>query len=198
MKVYVGATFSRYPEARAVMDALTAAGHTVTLDWTRTDAFGPDGHPLPGTDGGYKLDPLDGARHAASDIAAIADADLLLMLAQEASCGWPVEVGIGIALDKPVWLVAPFRYTVFWDLLTVTVYDSLDVPLRLLDAAAGAPTERAADPSELRAARADRLRREHLAAHDVAHPIEWAALQESEQARWLLEADRDAGQEAPA
>ncbi len=35
------------------MDALTAAGHDIAHDWTRTDAFGPDGHPWPDTGGGY-------------------------------------------------------------------------------------------------------------------------------------------------
>lgn len=122
MKIYVGATFARYLEARAVMDALTGAGHSITHDWTRTRAFGDDGHPLPGTAGGYELDPEDGARHALADITAVRDADLLLMLAQVPSCGWPVETGIGIALGKTIWLVAPFKYTVFWDLPSVEIF----------------------------------------------------------------------------
>ncbi len=135
MIIYVGATFSRYVEARAIMDTLTAAGHVIAHDWTRTDAFDDDGHPLPGSDGGYKLDPDDGERHARDDIAAVQSAHLLLMLASEASCGWPVETGIGVALGKPIWLVAPFRYTVFWDLPNVRVFDDVDAALSLLDPA---------------------------------------------------------------
>lgn len=122
MNVYVGATFSRYIEARALMDELTAAGHRITHDWTRTDAFGADGHPLPSTAGGYDLDPADGMRHAFDDIAAVRSADLLLMLGSELSCGWPIEVGIGIAEGKEVVVVAPAKYTVFWDLPNVMVY----------------------------------------------------------------------------
>ncbi len=54
------------------------------------------------------------------------------MLASEPSCGWPVETGIGIACGKEIWLVAPFRYTVFWDLPTVRVFDDVAAALSLL------------------------------------------------------------------
>lgn len=132
MKIYVGATFSRYAEARAVMDALARAGHAITFDWTRTDAFGEDGHPLPLTSGGYELDPIDGERYALEDFAAVDACERLLVLAQEPSCGWPIEVGYGLAREKEVWVVAPFRYTVFWDQLNVTTFQRVEDALALL------------------------------------------------------------------
>jgi hypothetical protein len=36
--------------------------------------------------------------------------------------------------------------------------------------------------------RADRLRRDHLAAHDVSNALPWRLLKASEQARWIGEA----------
>lgn len=135
MRVYVGATFSRYLEAREVMDALTTAGHAVTHDWTRTAAFGADGHPLPGVEG---LPRVEQAAHAEDDLCAVANAELLLILAQQASCGWPVEVGAALAWDIDVWLVAPFKPTVFWALPLVRLFEDVDEPLRRLGAARAA------------------------------------------------------------
>lgn len=135
LNVYVGATFSRYLEARAVMDALTAVGHAITHDWTRTEAFGADGHPLPETAGGYDLPREVQADHARDDLHAVAKSDLLLILAQQASCGWPVEVGAALAWGTArVWIVEPFRPTVFWCLPQVEVFESVDEPLRRLGA----------------------------------------------------------------
>lgn len=134
-RVYVGSTFSRYTEARAVIDTLTTAGHEITHDWTRTRAFAADGHPLPGTAGGYELDRADAAAHAADDLEAVRRADLLLILAETPSCGWPVEIGAALAFGTAaVWIVAPFRWTVFWALNQVVLFDDLDEPLRLLGA----------------------------------------------------------------
>lgn len=146
MRVYVGATFTRYEEARAIVDALTGAGHTITHDWTRTDAFGPDGHPLPETAGGYGLPSDVMAMHADDDLRAIWDADRLLILGQQASCGWPIEVGaalmlghlrdMGTVIRSPeVWIVAPFRPTVFWALPQIRVFSDVAEPLSLMGAA---------------------------------------------------------------
>lgn len=126
MKVYVGATFSRYEEVRRVVDALVAAGHEVTHDWTRTDAFGPDGHPRPELGGGYSMPPAEARRHAQDDVRAVLAADCCVFLGQEASCGWPVELGIAIGADKPCAVVAPFKWTVFWELPMVVVFDTVE------------------------------------------------------------------------
>lgn len=135
MNIYVGATFSRYLEARSVMDALTAVGHKVTHDWTRTDAFGEDGHPHPGTAGGYDLPSIKQRVHAEEDLFAVEEADLLLILAQQASCGWPVEIGMALAFGMAdVWVVEPFKPTVFWHLPQVRVFDDVATPLRELGA----------------------------------------------------------------
>lgn len=134
-KVYVGSTFSRYAEVRAVVDMITATGREVTHDWTRTRAFGTDGHPLPGTGGGYKLAPDDAAAHALDDLVAVASADLAIFLGDTPSCGWLVECGHAISQGLQVWVVAPFKWTVFWELPQVAVFDDLSGPLELLGCA---------------------------------------------------------------
>ncbi len=138
MKVYVGATFSRYTEARALIDQLTAAGHEITHDWTRTAAFGDDGHPLPAANGGYELPRHIQAAHALDDLLAVQEADLLLILGQQASCGWPVEVGAALAWGfAKVWIVAPCKPTVFWHLPQVEIFPDLTEPLHRLVATSG-------------------------------------------------------------
>lgn len=136
MKVYVGATFSRYEEARAVMDAVTEMGHEITHDWTRTRAFGDDGHPLPDTAGGYKLAPEDAAAHAHDDIVAVGDADVCVFLGQEASLGWPVEFGVSLVNPgvSRVFVVAPFKWTVFLALPKVHEVEDVGAALEWLDA----------------------------------------------------------------
>lgn len=135
MNIYVGATFTRYLEARSVMDQLTAAGHRITHDWTRTDAFGEDGHPLPETAGGYDLPAAEQCAHAQDDRRAVRNSELLLILAQQASCGWPIEVGMALAFgNSKVWVVAPFKPTVFWHLPLVRVFNDVVEPLRELGA----------------------------------------------------------------
>jgi NTP pyrophosphatase (non-canonical NTP hydrolase) len=127
MRIYVGTTFARYAEARAVVDVLTAAGHEITLDWTRTSEFDADGHPR------SDVPPLVEAAHAQADLDAVARAELVLVLAEEASCGWPIEVGAALAWGTArVWVVAPFRHTVFWRLPQVEVFDDLAQALRRL------------------------------------------------------------------
>ena len=134
MRIYVGTTFSRYVEARAVMDRLTFAGHEITHDWTRTEVFGVNGHPLPGVLDGSSLSPEVQRQHAWDDLEAVRAADLVLMLGQTASCGWLVEVGAALARGnaKHVWIVQPFADTVFWRLPQVRVFDDLEDALREL------------------------------------------------------------------
>lgn len=135
MQVYVGATFSRYEEARRVIDALAAAGHSCAHDWTRTRAFGADGHPLPDTGGGYELDPEDAAAHATDDVRAVTGADACLFLGEQPSLGWPTEFGIAIATGCPrIVVVAPFRWTVFLALPAVEVVETIDAALELFGA----------------------------------------------------------------
>jgi hypothetical protein len=132
---YVGATFSRYAEARAVIDALTLTGRECTHDWTRTRAFGSDGHPLPGTGGGYTLERADAAAHAVDDIAAVQRAEVCVFLGEQASLGWPVEFGLALAASCPlIYVVAPFKWTVFLALPTVYVVESAEQALMRLGA----------------------------------------------------------------
>jgi hypothetical protein len=115
MRVYVADRFSHYERARRFMDALTIAGHTVTHDWTRTEEFGPDGHPAFGdkAESGIPKDRL--AMHAEDDIRGVRTADLIVVLADEVLTGALIELGVALAFGVRVWVCAPYRWTIFWE-----------------------------------------------------------------------------------
>lgn len=133
MKIYTGTTFTRYEEARAVNDRLRALGHEITHDWTRTDEFGDDGHPL-------KQDPSeiskdDARRYAADDIAGVLAADACLFLGEQASLGWPVEFGLALGSSRchSILVVQPFRWTVFLEVGKVDVVPDLATAMRVFE-----------------------------------------------------------------
>lgn len=139
MRIYVAATFTRYEEVRALNDRLREAGHSITYDWTRTAAFGPDGHPL---GDGYDLPEAVQARYAQEDLDAVARAEVLLALGEGDSLGWPVEVGAALAFGSCiVYLVAPRKPTVFWALPRVRVFDGVEEAMTRLGAPALEPDE---------------------------------------------------------
>ena len=127
MRIYVAGRFTHYERCRALMDALTDEGHTITMDWTRTDEFGPDGHPkhtehgkaAPTTIPQERL-----ARHALNDIQGCVTAELVVVLADEVLTGALIELGAALAAGVPVWVCAPYRWTIFWEHPLVTVLGS--------------------------------------------------------------------------
>lgn len=124
-RFYVASKFAQYRRARQLMDDLTAVGHTITHDWTRTKQFGPDGNPMFKVEDEPKVVPVDERReHATSDHRGVRTADYLVALMDQPSCGCPVEVGLAIAYGVQVLIVSPWAYTVFWDLPKVCVVES--------------------------------------------------------------------------
>lgn len=131
MIFYVGTTFTRYKEARAVIDRLVELGHECAEDWTRTEKdFGPDGEMLASSGDGYQK--ADHWQEAAErEVQAVARVSIergfCVFLGQQASLGWPVEFGMSIAFGVPdIFLIAPFKTTVFAALPQVLVFDDVD------------------------------------------------------------------------
>ncbi len=128
--IYVASKFQQYERARRLMDDLSEAGHTITHDWTRSDQFGRNGHPV------FKSEqeiPTEARRgYAVADLRGVRTADLVVYLADTLSAGANVEVGSAIALGIEVYVVDPEVYTVFWDHPLVTVFPTEDMVRRTL------------------------------------------------------------------
>jgi hypothetical protein len=143
VRLYVAARFGQYERARALIDDVTALGHRITHDWTRTEEFGPDGHPFHHESNGVRPPGADRyAHHAENDIRAAAEADLLIALADEPLTGGMIEIGVALASRTDVWVCAPWRWTVFWEHPLVTLFESETVArARLTDEARVASNE---------------------------------------------------------
>lgn len=138
---YLGTTFSRYREARTAIDQITALGHECVEDWTRNADFGPDGDPLHHIGDGYVEQKNWHAlsTHALAVCDEVARADgFFVFLAQTASVGWPTEFGAGLQSIRIHWskavvyVVAPFKTTIFMGMDHVYVLDTLEEVLPLL------------------------------------------------------------------
>lgn len=137
MIFYVGATFTRYREVRALIDVLESLGHKCAEDWTRTSKdFGSDGELLPSSGTGYEMQD-HWAEAAQRERAAVAEVSLnegfCLFLGEQASLGWPVEMGMSIAFGVPrIIVVSPFKPTVFMALPEIMEVDSQDAALEII------------------------------------------------------------------
>lgn len=115
MKLYVACRFGAYERVRSFCDDAREAGHTITHDWT------PDGHPLTMDEGA--LDPAVAWSHARDDLKrGVYHADVVVFLADEGGyCGALIEYGAALAYEKPVFLVAPWRPSIFWQAPHTTI-----------------------------------------------------------------------------
>lgn len=94
MKLYVAGSSQHIPEVRDVMTAVTLAGHTLTLDWTKD--FDPDAE---------RLDPRT---YAMRDAQAVQDCDALVLVATPTvSAGAWWETGYAYAIHKPIFVLIP-------------------------------------------------------------------------------------------
>lgn len=90
MKVYVAGPLADAAAVRAVQDAVVAAGHQLSLDWTR----GPD---VAFADS-YESDLAMSADIATTDLDGVMDADAVLVVASEhEGRGMFVELGAALA-----------------------------------------------------------------------------------------------------
>jgi nucleoside 2-deoxyribosyltransferase len=111
MKIYVAGRFTRYERCRALIDNITIAGHQITNDWTRGEWFDQFGHPL-GSDSDLPTEAQTYLSQTA--IEGVMTADLVVILANEQLCGALIEMGVALANDVPVWVITPWRWTIFW------------------------------------------------------------------------------------
>jgi hypothetical protein len=132
LRVYVAGRFTQYERLRAVMDAVTEEGYAVTHDWTRTEEFGVDGHPLVHEQGRRPAEADSYAHHSEDDIRGCRTADAVLAIADEPLTGGLIEIGAALAYGVPVVVVAPWRWTVFWEHPLVKVVSTLDDALGVL------------------------------------------------------------------
>ena len=112
MKFYVAGKFEDKERVRLAQNCIEAAGHEITHDWTMAKAIG-------------------GPDEAKDDMEGVKDADALLFVNVDPGllyAGSLVEIGMAIALDKPVYFINTQHMTrnIFYHL--PGVYSAADAP----------------------------------------------------------------------
>lgn len=161
-KFYVGATFTRFREVRALIDCLIEMGHEPLADWTRDrENFDEAGNPLVHVNGGYeKADywPILAERELAACEAVARTGGFAVFLGQEPSIGWPTEFGATLqtirifsgsgndgdeiryyqAEGARIYLVAPFKTVIFSTTPWVVECETVEEAIEHID---GAPED---------------------------------------------------------
>jgi hypothetical protein len=120
VKLYTAAPFRTYERVRRFNADARDAGHTVTHDWTLTEEFGTDGHPIFGD--GATLDMAVKAQRAEEDRLGVEIADLVILFGDQGpSFGACMEAGMAVAYEKNLCVVQPTHFTIFWGLANVTI-----------------------------------------------------------------------------
>lgn len=125
--VYVAGSTRDVERVNSVQSVARAFGCEITFDWT-----GAEGEIR--TDGSWDSAAEKGAVIAAREIAACADADLVILLfpPNGGGLGCWIEMGAALASDAEVWVVGPQCDSVFWQHPAVTrLPDIAEVAIRL-------------------------------------------------------------------
>jgi hypothetical protein len=124
MKLFVSGKVGAEAETRSVMTALRGRGHQITFDWTSIDHLRP-----------YEENAAPSAHAAELELAGVAAADALVLLADERGVGMYVELGAALALGKPVYVVTapPARTMFFFHPLVHIVRDTEELLRRLAE-----------------------------------------------------------------
>jgi nucleoside 2-deoxyribosyltransferase len=130
VKIYTASRFQSYERTREFNDLLRAAGHEVTYDWTRTDEFGEDGHPR-FVDGVGELTYAKRREYAMLDLQGVVVADLTIVFADDQLTGALIEMGAACALGRPVWVLSPWKESIFWALPNVEIMSEVQCYERL-------------------------------------------------------------------
>ena len=112
MKFYVAGKFEDKERVRLAQRCIEDAGHEITHDWTTAEALG-------------------GPDEAKDDMEGVKDADALLFVNVDPDllyAGSLVEIGMALALDKPVYFINTTHMTrnIFYHL--PGVYSAADAP----------------------------------------------------------------------
>jgi hypothetical protein len=140
MKFYVAGKFQNYEVVRAFADRLRDAGHEITYDWTRTDEFDEQGHPIVSQYQGETDDSGDEIlsyeaqkKYAHLDADGVAEADALVLFATPNVTGALIETGMALGYGIPVIVIDPARWTIFYALDLVTVVKDEEEALEVID-----------------------------------------------------------------
>lgn len=129
MKLYVAGRFKSYKMIRAVAQHLRELGHQITWDWTITDEFDEHGECKHVKDTGFideqQIPPERLQWYAEQDKRGAREADAVVLVWEPDLCGALIEVGVAIGAEKQVLVIAQQRWTVFWRLPQVHLFESL-------------------------------------------------------------------------
>lgn len=120
-RVYVAGSTSDTKRVNEVQQLVRDAGWAITFDWT-----GAEGKII--TDGSWDKHSAAGAHIASREIVSCVTADLTILLSPQKPGGlgcW-IEMGATLAGGGDVWVVEPFRDSVFWQHPHVRRFDSFD------------------------------------------------------------------------
>jgi hypothetical protein len=94
LKFFVSGKIGEQGGAIEAMDALRDAGHVITFDWTTIPHLKP-----------YD-ETVNASREAAlKEAQGVADADAVVLIAHESGVGMFIEMGMALALGKPIYVV---------------------------------------------------------------------------------------------
>ena len=120
MKFFVSGKVGVEGDARSVMNALRAAGHEITFDWTTIDHLRP-----------YDENAAASREAAVKESHGVKDADVLIVLPHDQGVGIYVELGIAIGSGVPVRVVTNVESrTMFFHHPLVKKVDSLEQILK--------------------------------------------------------------------
>jgi hypothetical protein len=134
MKFYVAGKFLDYERVRKMVDFLVAHGHEPSYDWTRTDEFGENGHPVNQDPHAIPEEKL--RWYADNDVRGAQEAEFMVILADGDLCGAWIEMGVALTSDNVVriFVLTPSRYTIFLNLEKVRVLSSYEEFFNLVEA----------------------------------------------------------------
>lgn len=132
MRFYVASGFNNYYAVRAVIDNLQKLGHPTTFDWTRTPFFNEQGDPIGPSE--EVLSVKTKVDYAFADLRGVMEADAVLLLWTKDMVGSLMEAGMGLAKSCPVYVIGSNRFTIFWSLPNVKLFDTLIDFYEYLDA----------------------------------------------------------------
>lgn len=110
MKFYVASRFGNFEAVRRMNDAIQKMGHMLTMDWTKTGELGCSSHP-------ERLGDPTVLAYAVSDKHGAMNCDVLILLVTDDMCGAYMEVGMALAMGRPVFVVGEIkRWSIFYHL----------------------------------------------------------------------------------
>lgn len=119
MRFYVAGRFQNYGFCRWVMSVLREQGHSITFDWTNTEAFDENGQLKH-----HRCTRAENVAYAYKDLHGVREADILVLCADALLAGAYIEMGYALAFEREIYVVAPERETIFFSLPQISCFES--------------------------------------------------------------------------